>query len=60
MPLLLGRGATFIVKPGVLKIQLGNVFVSTENSKKWCSIRITDDPLRPKASGGCTRIWPVE
>jgi hypothetical protein len=56
MSMLLGEGATYLIRPGIEKIRLGDFWVSTSDAKDWCSIEMTGPSRQPKLSGTGIKI----
>lgn len=56
---LLGQGATYLIRPGISKLRLGNFFVSTTDAQGWCSVEITGPSSAPKLSGSGIKATPL-
>jgi hypothetical protein len=59
MSYLLGAGSTYLIKPGIQKVRLGNFYVSTSAAKEWCSVQISGPSIEPKLSGEGIKVLKV-
>lgn len=49
--LLLGEGATYLIRPGTKELRLGNYIISTLKAKEWCLMRMGDAASEPELEG---------